>query len=509
MDSSSTRSSRSYRSSSSRRTTSTFDFTQTLYRYLMLVRGCAAVDAEKLVKPPYGRVYTAAAKPGGGCSSFGRAAYGSRRRSSAVEEEDAEDEDFFVVEGNSSESRGSAFLFGPTGLHSVFMPLVHMADDTTRHLLLLREGHLQLILLLHEHSGFPIHDPAFLQHLRNFALEAGLRDLEKVLAQEFHRVVHQEDIFRFIYFNTVNQAVRVSNRSPPRSSSSPAQFPGCCFTCVEVFRLAQLHRRLACGAAAATSRSSTNMFSSPGSCCYTSCPSSCGSCCCCAAASGGTTEKQQRTVPRSSSSDTTETAAAAAAGRGSEQQQQQQALLLGDIIVHRSDTACCRSNGEIRERESETEAAAAAAPGETTRGELLRAVAQAGGDVFTSTGTERDTSIMQNERRAAGIDAGNTASGTSGSSSNTSSNNKARRSCERDARRCGICSCCHLRRKNSEKGTAVQFLAVKDADSGWLLGKVSLQREYFLALDNVKATLSDALEEVERFNSMHLASIFM
>lgn len=55
----------------------------------------------------------------------------------------------------------------------------------------------------------------------------------------------------------------------------------------------------------------------------------------------------------------------------------------------------------------------------------------------------------------------------------------------------------------------VRTIAVKDAQSGWLVGKRTCDREHFLALDDPKTTFKKALEDANRFSSLHFSNIFV
>lgn len=56
---------------------------------------------------------------------------------------------------------------------------------------------------------------------------------------------------------------------------------------------------------------------------------------------------------------------------------------------------------------------------------------------------------------------------------------------------------------------ALKFLAVKDGRCGWLLGSASMNREFYVALDDPKTTLTKAMEDGSRFEYMHFANIFV
>ncbi|OEH74969.1 hypothetical protein cyc_00465 [Cyclospora cayetanensis] len=185
-----------------------------LYNYLVCTEGNASVDPHKLLKPPYARVPTAAARPGGGCSSFGR----------SVREE-----------GN------PCFLFGPVGQFA-FLPTVHLGDNSTGCLLALLYEQLLLILVLDE-TDQRISDVTFLQSLRTAAVEGpcGLRELNGILSSEFKKVMKQEDTYRFIYFNQANRAIRISNKSCPQNSNSPPFFKNFCFSAQELQRVGHMH----------------------------------------------------------------------------------------------------------------------------------------------------------------------------------------------------------------------------------------------------------------------------
>lgn len=185
-----------------------------LYSYLVSSDGSAAVDMYKLLKPPFGRVPTAAARPGGGCSSFGRA---------------------ITEEGQTN------FIFGPVGQFA-FLPTIHMADDSTGSLLAIVHEQLLLVLVLDD-SDERISDVSFLQLIRSAAVDGpcGLRELNNVLFPEFKKIMKQEDTYRFIYFNHANRAVRISNRQCQVNSLSPPYLKNFCLTYQEVQRVGHMH----------------------------------------------------------------------------------------------------------------------------------------------------------------------------------------------------------------------------------------------------------------------------
>ncbi|KAL8424548.1 hypothetical protein Efla_005654 [Eimeria flavescens] len=185
-----------------------------LYAYLVSSEGAAAVDAFKLLKPPYARVPTAAARPGGGCSSFGRAI---------------------------TEDGPTNFIFGSAGQFA-FLPTIHFADDSTGRLLAVVHEQLLLVLVLDE-ADKRISDVAFLQLIRAAAVDGpcGLRELNAVLSAEFKKIMKQEDTYRFTYFNNANRAIRVSNRQCLANSPSPPYFKNFCLSFQEVQRLSHMH----------------------------------------------------------------------------------------------------------------------------------------------------------------------------------------------------------------------------------------------------------------------------
>lgn len=185
-----------------------------LYSYLVSTEGSAAVDMHKLLKPPFGRVPTAAARPGGGCSSFGRA----------------------IMEDGPAN-----FIFGTIGQFA-YLPTIHMADDSTGSLLAVVHEQLLLVLIL-DGSDERISDVSFLQHVRSAAVEGpcGLRELNAVLSAEFKKIMRQEDTYRFIYFNHANHAIRISNRQCLVNSPSPPYFKNFCLSFQEVQRVGHMH----------------------------------------------------------------------------------------------------------------------------------------------------------------------------------------------------------------------------------------------------------------------------
>ncbi|KAL8444722.1 hypothetical protein Emag_005351 [Eimeria magna] len=185
-----------------------------LYNYLVCSEGSAAVDMHKLLKPPFARVPTAAARRGGGCSSYGRAI---------------------------TEDGAARFIFGPVGQFA-FLPSVHFADESSGSLLAIVHEQLLFLLVLDETDKrisdvsvsplIPLEDfprntlnssvaprvfssgvctLQFLQLIRTAAVDGpcGLRELNGVLASEFRKVMKQEDTYRFIYFNHANRAIRM------------------------------------------------------------------------------------------------------------------------------------------------------------------------------------------------------------------------------------------------------------------------------------------------------------
>ncbi|KAL8447802.1 hypothetical protein Emed_004097 [Eimeria media] len=164
-----------------------------LYNYLVCSEGSAAVDMHKLLKPPFGRVPTAAARRGGGCSSYGRAI---------------------------TEDGAAGFIFGPVGQFA-FLPSVHFADDSSGSLLAIVHEQLLFLLVLDE-TDKRISDVSFLQQIRSAAVDGpcGLRELNGVLASEFRKVMKQEDTYRFIYFNHANRAIRMCTYTPLTSPTA-------------------------------------------------------------------------------------------------------------------------------------------------------------------------------------------------------------------------------------------------------------------------------------------------
>ncbi|KAL8427142.1 hypothetical protein ACSSS7_007867 [Eimeria intestinalis] len=185
-----------------------------LYHYLVCNEGSAAVDMHKLLKPPFGRVPTAAARRGGGCSSFGRAI---------------------------TEDGAARFIFGPVGQFA-FLPSIHFADDSSGSLLAIVHEQLLFLLILDE-TDKRISDVSFLQLIRSAAVDGpcGLRELNGVLATEFRKVMKQEDTYRFIYFNHANRAIRISNRQCLPNAPSPPYFKGFCLSMQEVQRMSHMH----------------------------------------------------------------------------------------------------------------------------------------------------------------------------------------------------------------------------------------------------------------------------
>ncbi|KAL8273581.1 hypothetical protein Esti_002508 [Eimeria stiedai] len=210
-----------------------------LYNYLVCSEGSAAVDMHKLLKPPFGRVPTAAARRGGGCSSFGR----------AITEEGA-----------------ARFIFGPVGQFA-FLPSVHFADDSSGSLLAIVHEQLLFLLVLDE-TDRRISDVSFLQSIRSAAVDGpcGLRELNAVLASEFRKVMKQEDTYRFIYFNHANRAIRISNRQCLPNAPSPPYFKNFCLSLQEVQRMSHMHCKflgLAQGAESGVAASPYTPLTSP------------------------------------------------------------------------------------------------------------------------------------------------------------------------------------------------------------------------------------------------------
>lgn len=55
----------------------------------------------------------------------------------------------------------------------------------------------------------------------------------------------------------------------------------------------------------------------------------------------------------------------------------------------------------------------------------------------------------------------------------------------------------------------MRSITMKEANSGWLVGRRSLDRQFYLALDDHKTTFSKAMEDARRFEALHFANIFV
>ncbi|KFG30561.1 hypothetical protein TGP89_207960 [Toxoplasma gondii p89] len=377
-----------------------YDVMRVLYSYLVHAQGCAAVDPGKLRKPPYARVNTAAARPGGGCSSFGRAL---REVGSSDSFED---------------TPSDAFLFGPTGA-SVFLPVIHLPDDSTGSLVVINHKQLQLVLVLSDAAHQLVNDASFLQHVRSFALEAGLGELQQAFSVAFDDIMKQEDAYRFIYFNHVNRAVRISNKRCPANAPSPPSFPGCALSKLEVRRMGQLHRHLR----AAVGEEEDFHFGFPEAC----------------------SEESLLVCGRSSRVDS-----------------------------HAEGCRCGESRKSSEGREEVQSKKDGLPPGEEAEGFADEKALHA---------EERSASSSEEARLHR---AGSDGRGLGG--------DVYRRS---------------KPEKTQVKPVPVKLIAVKDALSGWLIGSASMDREFYVALDDPRTTLSRAVEDASRFGYMHFANIFV
>eukprot|EP00922_Rhytidocystis_sp_ex-Travisia-forbesii_P070436 GHVS01105211.1.p1 GENE.GHVS01105211.1~~GHVS01105211.1.p1 ORF type:complete len:502 (+),score=70.43 GHVS01105211.1:59-1564(+) len=160
-----------------------------LYAYLVCYNG--TLSARKLNQPPFGRTPTAAAMPGGGASSFGRA-------------NTFRDPDGFLLGPCQSASGGST---------SVFVPVVNLSDGSSGYLVVLLFHRLMLIMIMNKTNAEPL-DSEMLNELREKCVKmpGGLNDLHDLIGEQFDRIMGDEDAYRFVYYNSANNAIRLSNR---------------------------------------------------------------------------------------------------------------------------------------------------------------------------------------------------------------------------------------------------------------------------------------------------------
>lgn len=52
-------------------------------------------------------------------------------------------------------------------------------------------------------------------------------------------------------------------------------------------------------------------------------------------------------------------------------------------------------------------------------------------------------------------------------------------------------------------------ICLKEADRGWICGKRSLEREFYLMLEQPQMMISKCQEETARFSALHFANIYM
>lgn len=166
------------------------DDMRVLYSYLVAFNG--AVSSQKLNKPPFGRIPTAASQPGGGSSSFGRAFLLT------------EEEDFLM--GMSRRA--------PNGPPSIFVPAVHLNAGVGQ-LVALTYKSIMLVLILDEDVQV---DARLLESLRDSCNAASgdglsLAELQPLIAPQYKEIMEQEDEYRFVYYNHTNHALRLSNQA--------------------------------------------------------------------------------------------------------------------------------------------------------------------------------------------------------------------------------------------------------------------------------------------------------
>ncbi|PHJ19358.1 hypothetical protein CSUI_006822 [Cystoisospora suis] len=431
-----------------------YNIMKILYSYLVHSQGCATVDPAKLRKPPYGRVNTAAARPGGGYSSFGRAIC-ERDENSIIDDSLGS-----KTQGDSSSSSPPPFLFGPAG-RSVFMPVVHLPDDTTGSLVVINEKRLQLVLILTEDSRL-VSDVAFLQHIRSFALEAGLADLEQVFGTEFDTIMKQEDAYRFIYFNHINHAVRVSNRACPSYAPSPPMYEGCPLTKQEVRRMAQMHRHLC----VEPRRHRMDAFST----CDVPSPL-------CDKGSNRrlSVDPHTHTGPHEADHHT----------------------LTSTDSSKLSKEKVTSTHNEIR-----SPLQRASSPSRTSD--------ELHSDLGSSRAGNRSSDSSPSRQELSGDVSGHRRHAASSNEHNgDDEHERAHRSSSpvKGTESGATTSGGNVRVKT--RPAAIKLLAVKDGRCGWLLGSASMNREFYVALDDSKTTLTKAMEDGSRFEYMHFANIFV
>ncbi|PFH31770.1 hypothetical protein BESB_022620 [Besnoitia besnoiti] len=402
-----------------------YDVMRVLYSYLVHVQGCAAVDPDKLRKPPYARVNTAAARPGGRCSSFGRAI----REAGSAETAD--------------DTPGDAFLFGPAG-HSVFVPEIHLPDDSTGSIVVINQQQLQLVLVVNDHHL--VSDASFLQHVRAFALEAGLAELQQVFSAEFDSIMKQEDGYRFIYFNHVNRAVRISNRKCPANAPSPPSFPGCALSKQEVRRMGQLHRRLCPDGGREDDRLDLEFVGA-----YSD-------------------EEDARDVCTRSPR--------------------------GGTWDSRSDAVARRDGQRVEGERGDTPAAKRLSQSSDDVPPEARDVARKA-QSFTDDAFGSSRATAEDDTTSARARGSGRAEASAGDGRQSGEDDARERPGERRKARV------------QPKSVPVKLMAVKDAQSGWLIGAASMNREFYVALDDPRTTLSNAMEDASRFGHMHFANIFV
>ncbi|CBZ49800.1 conserved hypothetical protein [Neospora caninum Liverpool] len=410
-----------------------YDVMRVLYSYLVHVHGCASVNPDKLRKAPYARVNTAAARPGGGCSSFGRAI---REVGTADSFED---------------TPGDAFLFGPTG-ESVFLPVIHLPDDSTGSLVVINQKQLQLVLVLSD-AAHLVNDASFLQHVRAFALEAGLGDLQQAFSAAFDSIMKQEDAYRFIYFNHVNRAVRISNRKCPVNAPSPPSFPGCTLSKQEVRRMGQFHRHLHRNG---EEDSPFDMF-------------------------GSTSDDAGKRGPQRLEGDRP----------GGENHK----------LYESEATSCSRESLSPADNDGFVRDVADARTQRRPSDGQTYSVAGSGdercqGDKLSH--AEEGLGSFDAEGRSGGSERPGEGTGTRAEGDQDSGDEAVRQTRKKS-----------VKTRVSPKPVPVKLMAVKDAQSGWLIGSASMDREFYVALDDPRTTLSKAMEDASRFGCMHFANIFV
>eukprot|EP00927_Polykrikos_kofoidii_P009346 TRINITY_DN13892_c0_g1_i1.p1 TRINITY_DN13892_c0_g1~~TRINITY_DN13892_c0_g1_i1.p1 ORF type:complete len:502 (-),score=67.28 TRINITY_DN13892_c0_g1_i1:119-1624(-) len=176
--------------------------TQVLYSYLVSFNG--AVSNHKLNQPPFGRIPTAASQPGGGSSSFGRAFLLS------------EHSDFLLgvsrrAAGGASPASGGGGAAGPA---SVFVPAVYLTEGGAGQLVALTYHEIMLILIFEEGAKL---DARTLESVRAACTRSSgdglsLSELLPLIASQYAQGKEHEDEYCFVYHNSCNHALRLSNQ---------------------------------------------------------------------------------------------------------------------------------------------------------------------------------------------------------------------------------------------------------------------------------------------------------